>query len=36
MTQADLILKLFEMLLDEKSKNNKLQTKLEELKNDKD
>lgn len=36
MTQADLILKLFEMLLDEKSKNNELQTKLEELKNDKD
>jgi len=36
MTQADLILKLFEQLLAEKEKNNQLRAKLEEYKKDKD
>ena len=36
MTQPDLILKLIEMLMTERDKNNKLQLKLEEYKNDKD
>lgn len=36
MTQPDLILKLVEMLLSERDKNNELQSKLEEHKNDKD
>lgn len=36
MTQADLILKLFEQLIAEKEKNNELQAKLEEYKKGKD
>ncbi len=36
MTQPDLILKLIEMLLIERDKNNKLQSQLEENKNSKD
>lgn len=36
MTQADLILKLFEQLLTEKEENNQLRAKLEEYKKDKD
>lgn len=36
MTQPELILKLFEMLLAEKDKNNKLQAELEKQKKSKD
>ena len=36
MTQPDLILKLIEMLMTEREKNNKLQLELEECKNGKD
>lgn len=36
MTHPELILKLIEMLLSERDKNNELQSKLEEYKNDKD
>ncbi len=36
MTQPDLILKLVEMLLSERDKNNKLQSQLEEQKKSKD
>ena len=36
MTQPDLILKLIEMFLAEKEKNNHLQSQLEELKKGKD
>ena len=36
MTQPDLILKLIEMLIAEREKNNKLQSKLEKYKKSKD
>lgn len=36
MTQPDLILKLIEMLLSEKEKNNTLQSQIEESKKSKD
>ena len=36
MTQSELILKMIEMLLDEKEKNSKLQFELEEQKKNKD
>lgn len=36
MTQPELILKLIEMLLTEREKNNKLQSKIEESKKGKD